>query len=145
MCVSVSLRRADWPGLLSGDLCSYLGSGFSTDSDAHTGNSSRATGADDPNSDCNSPGGATEAHPAAGGNYSLGLTADPWWPKPSTASSQLRQPKPAAQVADASPCCEVEDTYQASMPVGRKLVGGVARLSWQNAAVFLDSGMATVI
>lgn len=70
-------------------MLSGLGLGFSTDGDAHTGNGSRATGTDDPNGDCNSPAGAAEAHPAAGGDDSLSITADPWWPKPSTASSQL--------------------------------------------------------
>lgn len=115
-------------GVLWWPMFFHPGSGFSTDSDTHTGNSSRTTGADDPNRDCNSPGGAAEAHPAAGGNHSLCLTADPWWSKPSTASSQLWQSKPAAKVTDASACCEAEDTHQASVPVGRKLVGTMTRL-----------------
>lgn len=105
--------------VLAGDACSpALCSGFSADSDTHAGDSSRAASADDPCRDCDGPGGAAEAHTAAGGDHGLGPTADPRRPQLGPGAGQLRQPEPAAQAADARPCCEAEDAHQAPLPVG---------------------------
>lgn len=98
-------------------MCFCFVSGFPTDCDPHPGDSSRAAGPNDPCGDGDCASGPAEAHAAASCDHSGGPAADPRRSQSSTGASQRRQPQPAAQAPDESPCRQVKDTHQASVPL----------------------------
>ena len=96
-----------------------FGSGVPADCDPHPGDGRWAAGPDDPRSDRDCTGGPAETHAATSCDDSGSPAAGPWGPQPHTGASQRREPKPAAQITDESPCCPVKDTHQTSMPLAR--------------------------